>query len=305
MQNKVITIGEILWDVFPEGTKAGGSSMNVALNLHKQSTQTSFISAVGNDDNGKELLSFLAESDFPVNLVQVNAELPTSTVIVQLDENHHATYTITQPVAWDDIKLTDENIEAVKQADALVYCSLTCRDKRSKETILSLLENAKIKIFDINLRAPFYEKELIDQLLAKADILKINEDEIVWVRETFGFTGSTDEQILKQIATRYNIEIICLTLGAKGACVLKDGKLFKHAGYKVQVIDTVGAGDAFLATFIACHLQGHPIEASLDNACKVGAFVTSQAGANPDYNKKIYHMALNRSPTQPSPEGRA
>ncbi|NII85851.1 MULTISPECIES: carbohydrate kinase family protein [unclassified Pedobacter] len=292
MQNKVITIGEILWDVFPEGKKAGGSSMNVALNLHKQSIESSFISAIGNDENGKELFNFLASNHFATNLIQVNTELPTSTVVVQLDENHQATYTIKQPVAWDSIKITDENIAAVKQADALVYCSLTCREEKSKKTILALLENAKIKIFDINLRAPFYSKELIDELLAKADILKINEDEILWVKESFGLSGNTDEQLLKQLSNRFNIEMICLTLGDKGACILKDGKLFKHAGYKVQVADTVGAGDAFLATFIACYLQGYPMETTLDNACKVGAFVASQAGANPDYNKKIYHMAL-------------
>jgi len=292
MQNKVITIGEILWDVFPDGKKAGGSSMNVGLNLHKQSVESSFISAVGDDDNGKELLNFLGRNHFATDLIQVNSELPTSTVVVQLDEKHQATYTIKQPVAWDDIKLNDKNIEAAKHADALVYCSLTCREERSRKTILSLLAHAKTKIFDINLRAPFYEKELIGELLTHADILKINEDEVVWVRDAFGLSGNTDEQILKQLSVQFDIEIICLTLGDKGACVLKDGKLFKHAGYKVQVADTVGAGDAFLATFIACYLQGYPMETILDNACKVGAFVASQAGANPEYNKKIYHMAL-------------
>ncbi len=292
MQNKVITIGEILWDVFPEGKKAGGSSMNVALNLHKQGIESRFISAIGNDGNGKELVDFLTRNHFGTDLIQVNAALPTSTVVVQLDENHQATYTIKQPVAWDDIKLTEENTTAVKEADALVYCSLTCREEKSKKTILELLENAKTKIFDINLRAPFYSKSLIGELLAKADILKINEDEIVWVKESFGLTGNTDEQLLKQLSSQFDIEIICLTLGDKGACVLKEGKLFKHAGYKVQVADTVGAGDAFLATFIACYLQGYPMETILDNACKVGAFVASQPGANPEYNKKIYHIAL-------------
>lgn len=292
MQNKVITIGEILWDVFPEGKKAGGSSMNVALNLHKQGMESQFISAVGNDENGRALLSFLTGNHFETDLIQIHNELPTSTVVVQLDENHQATYTIKKPVAWDDIKVTDDNTKAVKQADALVYCSLTCREEKSREAILALLENAKTKIFDINLRAPFYSKELIGALLAKADILKINEDELVWVQESFGLTGNTDEQLLKQLSTQFDIGIICLTLGDKGACVLKEGKLFKHAGYKVQVADTVGAGDAFLATFIACYLQGYPMETTLDNACKVGAFVASQPGANPEYNKKIYHMSL-------------
>jgi len=291
MSKTVTSIGEILWDVFHDRRNAGGSSMNVALNLHKQGINSNFISAVGKDELGKELTDFLNHQNFKTDLIQVN-ELPTSTVEVKLDSLQQATYTIVEPVAWDGIQLTDEIIDAVKNGDAFVYCSLTCRNAESRKTILSLLEYAKTKIFDINLRAPFYQKELIGELLAKADILKINEDEIVWVKETFGFTGSTNEQILKQLSSKYNIEIICLTLSDKGACVLKDGKLFKHAGYKVQVADTVGAGDAFLATFVACYLQGYSIETILDNACKVGAFVASQAGANPEYNKKIYHMAL-------------
>lgn len=291
MSKTVTSIGEILWDVFPDRRNAGGSSMNVALNLHKQGITSNFISAVGKDELGKELMNFLNHQKFKTDLIQVN-ELPTSTVEVKLDSLQQATYTIVGPVAWDGIQLTDKIIDAVKNADAFVYCSLTCRNAESRKTIFSLLEQAKTKIFDINLRAPFYQKELIGELLVKADILKINEDEIVWVKETFGFTGSTNEQILKQLSSKYNIEIICLTLGDKGACVLKDGKLFKHAGYKVQVADTVGAGDAFLATFVACYLQGYSIETILDNACKVGAFVASQAGANPEYNKKIYHMAL-------------
>lgn len=291
MSKTVTSIGEILWDVFSDRRNAGGSSMNVALNLHKQGIKSNFISAVGKDELGKELTDFLNHQNFKTDLIQVN-ELPTSTVEVKLDSLQQATYTIVEPVAWDAIQLTDEVIDAVKNADAFVYCCLTCRNAESRKTILSLLEYAKTKIFDINLRAPFYQKELIGELLAKADILKINEDEIVWVKETFGLTGSINEQILKQLSSKYNIEIICLTLGDKGACVLKDGKLFKHAGYKVQVADTVGAGDAFLATFVACYLQGYSIETILDNACKVGAFVASQAGANPEYNKKIYHMAL-------------
>jgi fructokinase len=254
MQNKVITIGEILWDVFPEGKKAGGSSMNVALNLHKQNIESNFISAVGDDENGSELISFLQSNDYPTHLVQVHPQLPTSTVEVHLDEQHQATYTINQPVAWDDIKISAENIAAVKAADALVYCSLTCRAESSKNTILTLLENAKIKIFDINLRSPFYHQNLIGELLKHADILKINEDELVWVKESFQLSGNTDEQLLKQLSIQFNIDIICLTLGDKGACVLKDGKLFKHNGYKVHVVDTVGAGDSLLATFIACYL---------------------------------------------------
>lgn len=287
MKKTVISIGEILWDVFPEGKKAGGSSMNVALNLHKQGINSKFISAVGEDESGKELIEFLKGQHFESDLIQIN-NLPTSTVEVKLDESHQATYTIIEPVAWDAISLNEHALEAVKQADAFVYCSLTCRNEKSKDTILALLKQAKLKIFDINLRPPFYNIETLKTLLGEADILKVNEHELIYLKDELALTGNNDEQLLKQISLHFNIEIICLTVGEKGAYVLQDGHLYHHKGYQVEVADTVGAGDSFLATFISSYLNGYPINTVLDRACKVGAFVASQHGANPDYGDEVF-----------------
>lgn len=287
MTKTVVAIGEILWDVFPEGKKAGGSSMNVALNLHKQGINSQFISAIGDDENGKELLTFLSSNQFPTHFIQTN-NLPTSTVEVQLDAQHQATYTIVAPVAWDAIRLTDENIAAVKNADAFVYCSLTCRNENSRNTILSLLKEAKLKVFDINLRPPFYTIETLKVLLSVAGILKVNEHELLYLKNELGLTGNTDEQLLKQLSNTFNINMICLTVGEKGAYVLHENKLYHHKGYQVEVADTVGAGDSFLATFIASYLKGYPIDTVLDRACKVGSFVASQAGANPDYGDEVF-----------------
>ncbi|GGE62596.1 fructokinase [Pedobacter psychrotolerans] len=287
MKKTVISIGEILWDVFPEGKKAGGSSMNVALNLHKQGINSKFISAVGDDESGKELIEFLKAQNFESDLIQIN-DLPTSTVEVKLDESHQATYTIVEPVAWDAINLNDHALEAVKQGDAFVYCSLTCRNEKSKDTILALLKQAKLKIFDINLRPPFYTIETLKTLLGEANILKVNEHELVYLKDELALTGNTDEQLLKQLSLNFNIEIICLTVGEKGAYVLQDGHLYHHKGYQVEVADTVGAGDSFLATFISSYLNGYPINTVLDRACKVGAFVASQHGANPDYGDEVF-----------------
>jgi fructokinase len=287
MTKTVVAIGEILWDVFPEGKKAGGSSMNVALNLHKQGINSQFISAIGDDENGKELLNFLSSNQFPTQFIQSN-NLSTSTVEVQLDAQHQATYTIVAPVAWDAIQLTDENIAAVKNADAFVYCSLTCRNENSRNTILSLLKEARLKIFDINLRPPFYTIETLKVLLSAADILKVNEHELLYLKSELALTGNTDEQLLKQLSKIFNINMICLTVGEKGAYVLQENKLYHHKGYKVEVADTVGAGDSFLATFIASYLKGYPIDTVLDRACKVGSFVASQTGANPDYGDEVF-----------------
>jgi fructokinase len=288
MKKTVIAIGEILWDVFPEGKKPGGSSMNVALNLHKQNINSQFISAIGDDENGKELIEFLASNDFPTKLIQVN-NLPTSTVQVKLDEQQQATYTIVEPVAWDAIELTDGLIAAVKNANAFIYCSLTCRNQTSKNTILNLLSHAKLKVFDINLREPFYTIAILKELLAAADILKVNEHELVYLKNELNLTGNTDEQLLKQLSLLFNIQIICLTVGEKGAYVLHDDFFHHHKGYAVKVADTVGAGDSFLATFVASYLKGYPMDTILDRACKVGSFVASQVGANPPYGDEIFN----------------
>jgi len=287
MKKTVTSIGEILWDVFPEGKKAGGSSMNVALNLHKQGITSKFISAIGDDESGKELVTFLKDQNFTPDLIQIN-NLPTSTVEVKLDESHQATYTIIEPVAWDAITANDTALAAVKQADAFVYCSLTCRNEKSKNTILALLKHAKLKIFDINLRPPFYTIETLKTLLGEADILKVNEHELVYLKDELALTGNNDEQLLKQISLKFNIKMICLTVGEKGAYVLQDGHLYHRKGYEVKVADTVGAGDSFLATFIANYLNGYPTDTILDRACKVGAFVASQHGANPNYGDEVF-----------------
>ena len=288
MQKTVVSIGEILWDVFPEGKKAGGSSMNVALNLHKQGINSEFVSAIGDDENGKELIEFLALNDFPTHFIQVLA-VPTSTVQVKLDEQQQATYTIVEPVAWDEIEVTDQLIDAVKNADALVYCSLTCRNETSRSTILNLLKHAKLKVFDINLREPFYTITTLKQLLAAADILKVNEHELLYLKNELHLSGNTDEQLLKQLSLLFNIQIICLTVGEKGAYVLHEDFLHHHKGYTVKVADTVGAGDSFLATFIASYLKGYPMDTILDRACKVGSFVASQVGANPPYGDEVFN----------------
>lgn len=279
-KNTVVTIGEVLFDVFEDAKKPGGSSLNVALHLQKQGLPVSFISAVGDDQNGKELLSYLDTQNFKTTYIQIST-LPTSTVTVLLDKNKQATYQINEPVAWDDIVLNEELIELVKAADAFVYCSLTCRNLKSKHTIFQLLEHAKLKVFDINLRAPHFKPETLKHLLAKADILKINEDELAYLTALLNY--KSDENVLKSLSKEFNLLMICLTLGDQGASVFFENTIYHHNGYRVEVADTVGAGDAFLATFLASYLKGQNIQEMLNNSCKIGTFVASQKGANPDY----------------------
>lgn len=287
MAKTVACIGEMLWDVFGTVKKPGGSSLNVALNLQKQGIESKFISAVGKDELGQELLTFIKEQGLNSAHIQCN-ELPTSTVLVTLDKRHQASYNIVQPVAWDKIQLTDENKNVVQQADALVYCSLTCREETSRNTVLALAKQAKLKIFDINLRTPHYAVPVLEELLQLADVLKLNDDEIEFLRQALALEAKTLEDLVKVLSKKFNIPTICLTLGANGAIALHNGQIYSHPGFEVTVTDTVGAGDAFLATFIAGYLSELPLPQILERACKVGAFVASQPGANPTYGTEVF-----------------
>ncbi|MBC7416919.1 MAG: carbohydrate kinase [Pedobacter sp.] len=289
MQKTVVCIGELLWDVYPDTRKVGGSSTNVSLHLAKQGVNSLLISAVGDDADGIALINNLTVKNLSTRLVQIKNNLSTSTVIIKLDNEQNATYTISQPVAWDEISLSDGALEAVENADAFVFCSLTCREQISRETVCALADNARLAIFDMNLREPFYIFETIELLLDKADVLKINEDELRYLRQNYALTEQTDEEYLSEIAKKFALKTICLTLGGNGAMVWQDDKLYRHNGFKVKVADTVGAGDAFLASFVAGVLAEKKMSNILEHACLLGAFVASQPGANPLYNEDILH----------------
>ncbi len=282
--HRVISFGEILWDNFKEGKKAGGAPMNVALNLHKQGIESKLISSIGSDSNGRELLEFLKKQSLPTDLIQEHPSLPTGIVEVELDEKHHATYIIKRPVAWDEIKYTATLAEEIKQADALVFGCLACRNEESHHTLLKLLPLAAFKVFDMNIRPPHFNDGLIKQLLEACDLLKINEDELIYLEHLYNLPGGETKNNLSEISRQSDTSLICVTLGEKGAMVLYEGKFFEHPGFTVKVADTVGAGDAFLATFITSFLQKPAMDDVLNNACAGGALVASKSGANPDYS---------------------
>lgn len=278
-----VCFGEILWDRFKDGKRAGGAPMNVALNLHKQGVHCQLISSVGNDDDGRELLEVISQRGAKVDLIQVHATLPTGIVEVELDELQQATYTIVEPVAWDAINVTEEARETVAQAEIFIYGSLACRNEVSRDSLRTLIPLAKKRVLDLNLRAPHYEAEVLKELIDTADILKINEDELSYLSNLYSLLPTDVDKLVENLSEATNTPLICVTLGDKGAMVLYEGSIYRHPGYHVTVADTVGAGDAFLATFISGLLGELPMEKILQNACAVGAFVASQQGANPDY----------------------
>lgn len=296
--HRAITFGEILWDNFKEGKKAGGAPMNVALHLHKQGIHALLISSLGRDENGKELFAFLQNQGLPTDLVQEHPTLPTGLVEVELDSKQQASYIIKEPVAWDEIKYTSELEQAVKNSDLLVFGSLASRNESSRNTLLKLIPFAKFRVFDMNLRPPHFNRETLTLLLQHCDLLKINEDELEYLEELCNLPKAPNRDNLVRISSMLNIPFVCVTLGDKGAIVVNEGHLYEHPGFTVKVADTVGAGDAFLAAFMSNLLQDLPMETVLERACAAGAIVASKAGANPEYSPEEIvnnNLKLNNS----------
>ncbi|MBD1367421.1 carbohydrate kinase [Mucilaginibacter sp. ZT4R22] len=282
MNKQILCFGEVLWDAFGDVKKAGGAPMNVARHLVQQGNNVLFASSVGIDPSGVELTGFLKENGLYSDLLQRDENLPTCEVTVELDEDNQATYIIPKPVSWDNIGFTNELEAAAKTVGGIVFGSLACREEATFETLLRVLdESYALKIFDVNLRPPHYTLSKIETLAARADVIKMNEEEAELL--IHGSSGDLKQKI-QEFQSKFHTKIICVTRGAHGAIIWNDYAFYEHPGCTVNVVDTVGAGDSFLATFITGLLNETPMQPLLDKACAVGAYVTTQRGANPVYN---------------------
>lgn len=287
MSHNVVIFGEMLWDCLPSGPVAGGAPMNVALNLHQLGLNSRLISAIGNDADGRNLLEFLNSFEIQTDLIQTNLEHETSRVLVDNSDPENIKYTIVSPVAWDFIHWNEEMDQAVEDADAFVFGSLGVRNTESLKTLLHLLRHPVLRIFDANLRPPFYDFEVIETLLGYADVLKINEDELEIFADYFK-TEPTVESLCEYLDQHFPMEIICVTRGSKGALIYQKGVITEHSGYKVIVEDSIGSGDAFLSGFVKTYLDDKNPEEILDYACKLGAFVATQKGGTPRYSAERF-----------------
>lgn len=278
---KGVCFGEILFDVFSGHKKIGGAPLNVALRIKSLGGEISMISAVGNDYDGKKIEDYIEGLGIATDTIQVKDNYPTGLVNVILDEKGNASYDINYPSAWDKIEPSNDAASIVEASDFLLYGSLACRDTVSRNTLYKLLEVAKYKIFDINLRSPHYvEKALLD-LMNKADFIKFNDDELYEISKYLKSKYNSLEKNIKFIAEETQTATVCVTMGAQGAVLYYGNAFYYNRGYSVEVVDTVGSGDSFLASLITkLFLEKNPQEA-LDFACAVGAMVAKSEGANP------------------------
>ncbi|WP_166385533.1 carbohydrate kinase family protein [Polaribacter sp. 11A2H] len=279
--SKIVCFGEVLWDVFPTHKKIGGAPLNVAVRLKSFKNDVAMVSAIGNDELGKLILNYINDLKINADAVVILEDYSTGEVAVTLNEKGAATYEIVHPRAWDKIPLTAAAATLVKQADAFVFGSLITRDTVSKNTLYQLLKLAKYAIFDVNLRAPFYSKEILVALMEKADFIKFNDEELYEVSAFLGSPFHNLEQNIHFISEKTKTAHICVTKGEHGAVLLYNNALFYNSGYKIKVVDTVGSGDSFLASLISQLINGSPPQKAIYFACAVGALVAQNEGANP------------------------
>ncbi|WP_297100441.1 carbohydrate kinase [uncultured Draconibacterium sp.] len=282
--NEILCIGEVLWDCLPSGAKPGGAPMNVALHLNAIGLDIAIASRIGNDESGKKLKDFLKRSGVTTKYIQTDEFLSTSEVLVHLDDNNNATYEICEPVAWDSILLTDELVKKAKSSGLVIYGSLASRNPLTRKTILKMLDNEGINLIDVNFREPYDSQEVVEQLLEKTDIVKLNDDELVVFAQWYNKHKDDEKSLIRWFVAHYNIKMVCLTKGENGALLYCNGEFYEHPGFKVNAVDTVGAGDAFLAGLIASLLNKKEPADALAFACATGAFVASKEGATPRYD---------------------
>ena len=316
MNTEFYTFGEILWDCLPSGRHAGGAPFNVAAHLAQLGVSVSLISAVGQDSLGDEILEVAKNKGVNVEFVgRARIGLPTGTVIATVDAMGNATYELVQPVAWDEIIISPEALEAVAKSGAFIFGSLATRSPYNLLQLDRLLAvKGPLKFFDVNLRPPFADPKRIVELAARADVIKLNHDEVgqiaSWLRTgeaTPNPPGNAEAvaEACAALAKATNTPRICVTMAAAGAALWDRGNLVSAPAPEVVVKDTVGAGDAFMAGLMVGLTRGADPQTVLETACRLGAIVASHDGATPLLPQEvIQEFRVKLKADKPSAEGR-
>ncbi len=285
MKNKIVVgMGEALWDVLPEGKKIGGAPANFAYHVSQFGLKSCVVSAIGDDALGAEILKNFDEKQL-CHLIDT-VPYPTGTVQVEIDQAGIPQYEIKENVAWDNIPYTAKLESLAENTRAVCFGSLAQRNVVSRSTINRFLdaipeENDPLIVFDVNLRQGFYNKEILCNSMKRCNILKINDEELVTVSRMFGYPGIDLQDKCWILLGKYNLKMLILTCGINGSYVFTPGNVSFQPTPKVEVADTVGAGDSFTAAFIASILKGKPVDEAHRRAVETSAFVCTQQGAMP------------------------
>ncbi len=287
-----LSIGEVLWDLLPGGAKPGGAPVNFAYHAQVLGAEAAFVSAVGKDKLGDDLIEFFRSIGLSVDLVQRVDGFPTGTVGVELGPGGQPKYTIHENTAWDRIACTPESLDVARKSDVVCFGSLSSRSETTRQTVLTILENCRdetLKVLDLNLRPPFVDREILETLLRRANVLKLNDEEIAVLAEMFGCPQTEMIARAEWFVETHDFRFLILTRGPQGSVLLRNEgdsgvTIADHPGFALshsEIADTVGAGDGFTAAAILGFLADWPLEKINETANAYAAFLCTQAGATP------------------------
>ncbi len=284
MSFKVVGIGELLWDLLPSGPQLGGAPANFAFHAHQLGAEAEVISRIGRDALGSQMLERFDAMDVGSQAVQVDAHLPTGTASVTLDAGGTPHFVIQNNVAWDEVGLTDAAFELAHAADAICFGTLAQRTESAALTIQKLVHStqpAALRVFDVNLRQKFYSQPLLQRSLEIANVVKLNDHELSVLSPMFELTGDTRQKI-EQLSGRFELNAVALTCAEKGSLLYRAGDWSDQPGATTEIVDTVGAGDAFTAGLVMGLLHKLNLEELHHIAVEMANFVCSRAGATPE-----------------------
>jgi fructokinase len=279
-----VGLGELLWDLLPSGKQLGGAPANFAYITNLLGDHGIPASRIGCDALGDEALQKLTQLGLGTSFVQRDSVHPTGTVNVKIDAAGQPCFDILHPVAWDYLEWTKEWQQLAREADAVCFGSLAQRSPCSHSTIRSFLNATRreaIRIFDVNLRQNFYSRQILADSMSLATIVKLNHEELPKIMALFELEHRSEKDSARRLLSLHNLKLICVTRGGAGSLLISADECSEHAGVKVKVADTVGAGDAFTAAMVHGYLRGVPLDQINETANRVGAWVASQSGATP------------------------
>ncbi len=291
-QFKIVGLGEVLWDVLPTGKELGGAPANFAYISNQLGNRTIIASRVGDDENGKEILQKLEKVGVDISQIQKDAGHRTGTVKVSL-QNGQAGYEIAENSAWDFLEFTEDWQDLAQNCDAVCFGSLAQRNSVSRETIQEFVKLTKpgcLRIFDVNLRQNYFSESVLFESLQLANIAKLNHEELPIIVEMFGTKGSNQIEQALNLRETFALRLVCLTRGGAGSLLIDETEISAHSGIKIEIADTIGAGDSFTATLADGILRGWSLVEINEKANRIGAFVASQTGAMPVFSK---HFSIN------------
>lgn len=280
----VVALGEVLWDLFPDGARFGGAPANFAQHAAALGANVWLVTGLGDDDLGRDALERLRESPLILDHVSVLEDYPTGRVQIELNQRGEATYRFGEDEAWDHLAWSDGLADLSGRCDAVCFGTLGQRNPESRRVIERFVRGTSdqaLRVLDLNLRPPYTDREVIDASLQMANVLKLNDSELKVLADHLGLSSDDEPGRLTELAERLDLRAVALTQGPRGAVLVRDGKICQIDSRSVPVEDTVGAGDSFTAAIVVGLIAGAELETIGRSACRIAEYVCAQKGATP------------------------